>query len=41
MTSSGGMQVVEPAFYLVSDSEMVVVGTDATNMEPQIIEFDE
>jgi len=42
MTSSGGIAGSgTAAFYLVSDSEMVVVGTDATNMEPQIIEFDE
>jgi hypothetical protein len=42
MTSSGGIAGSgTAAFYLVSDSEMIAIGTDPTNMEPQIIAFDE
>jgi hypothetical protein len=29
------------AAYLVSDSELIGVGTDATNTEPQILGFDQ
>ncbi len=42
VTSSGGIAGSRTAaFYLVADSEIIVIGTDATNMEPQIIELDE
>jgi hypothetical protein len=42
MTSPGGIAGSgTAAFYLVSDGEVIALGTDATNMEPQILGFDE
>ena len=29
------------AFYLSSDTEVIMLGTDPTNVEPQLITFDE
>ena len=42
VTSSGGIAgSATAAFYVVSDSEVIVVGTDAANTEPQIISLEQ